>query len=427
MRDTPLGEPFPLQTSFRRRFVPALLAFIGASLLLIGLTAKFAVEAIYLEMAQRRAQTIERAVAETSGDAWYALMSGKSLTVLQQSENAAKLAAAFETAVRRQSLLDLKVYDLNRRVLYATDQSEIGSMENGQTLRDVIADLDPGIVTFVSPGGVPQYELYVPVFDADGTLRTVFELYEPVGYLDAILIRSAIPIILIPGVLFLALGFALDRLVGRAQSDIDARTRTIDELRKRLESFVSFTAVTAARNAEGADKIPSLRTKTTLFFSDVRDFTGFSEQHTPEDVVAYLNTIMALQVEVIGSYGGDVDKMIGDAVLARFDGADGKKNAIVAAKEIQKRINSTDLPRGIGIGVYHGDVISGTIGPENRRDFTVIGDAVNVAARLCSEARAGEVVAEQSLADETFGASESVFVKGRELPVSIRRYISPEV
>ncbi len=420
------GEPFPLKKRFRGRFIPALFAFVGISLVIIGLTARFAVEAIYLELAQRRAQTIERSMAESSGPAWQALMSGQSSPQSRsaqggQNQGFSELIEAFATEVRHQNLSELKVYDLNRVVLYATNTGEIGSRENGDALKQVIAKARSGIVTKILADGTKQYELYVPVFDDSGALRAVFELYEPVGYLDNIYFKSALPIIFIPGLLFALLGLTLDRLVGRAQSDIDQRSDVINDMRRRLESFVSPTAVTAIRKGVGGEKIPSKKITTTLFFSDVRDFTGFSERRAPEEIVGFLNDIMTLQVKILSRHGGDVDKMIGDAILARFDGDDGGARAIAAAREIQHTTSTKHLPRLLGIGIYKGAVISGTIGPQDRSDFTVIGDAVNIAARLCSAARAGEIVAESQLADQQFGVAETVYVKGRKTPIIIKR------
>ncbi len=81
-----ISEPFPLKARFRRRLVPGLLAFVGISLLIIGGTARFAVEAIYLELAQRRAQTIERSISDSSNVAWNTLMSGASMDELRKSD-----------------------------------------------------------------------------------------------------------------------------------------------------------------------------------------------------------------------------------------------------------------------------------------------------------------------------------------------------
>jgi len=398
------------------------MVFIGVFLFLIGFTAGKIIESVYLELAQRRAQTIARAVNDRAPTAWKALMSGHTVTDLKSSADVGALMAGFADEVKELNLSELKVYDLDRKVLFATRAEEIGSTENGKALRVVIESTDPGINSKTLADGSRQYELYVPVFGDAEKLRAVFELYEPVGYLNSILTTAAIPTIAIPGLLMLAFAAALNKLVNRAQADIDLRTNALNALQKRIESFVSTTAVIAARNSDSSAGIRSRKVTTTLFFSDVRDFTGFAEQNTPEAVVNFLNRLMTLQVETVKRHGGDVDKMIGDAVLARFDDADGSKRALAAAREILKAVKCGNYPRALGIGLYRGEVISGVIGPADRRDFTVIGDTVNISARLCSAAAAAEIVAEAGLADDAFGAIESIHVKGRKKPVSIRRW-----
>ena len=415
-------QPFPISSLFRRRFIPAFMGFTALFLLLLGLTAQHVIEQIYLELAQRRAQTIARAVAVNAPESWAHLMGGRTLADLQDTTDAAILKKAFTDEVREMNLSELKVYDLASKVLFATNYDEIGSTENGPALRRTIDHSVPNIVTKTLPDGTSQYELYVPVFDDSNQLRPVFELYEPVSYLNAILLNAAVPTMAVPAGLLMLLIGALNMLVGRAQKDIDARTHALRALQERLSSFVSDTAKHAARSATRDGDIPSLKTETTLFYSDIRDFTGFSEQNTPETVVGFLNRIMSLQVAAVQDQGGDVDKMIGDAVLARFDGDDGGERAINAAKRIQKAIREGDYPRAIGIGIHKGEVISGAIGPADRRDFTVIGDAVNISARLCSLAKANEIVVDAQLADETFGNVETVQVKGRVQGIDIRKY-----
>jgi len=417
----PSEQPFPLSTLFRRRFIPAFIAFTAIFLVLLGLTAQHVVEEIYLEQAQRRAQTMARAVSVAAPVAWGHLMSGQTLTEMKKGTDADTLAQTFASEVKEMNLPELKVYDHDRRVLFATKTDEIGSTENGEALRLVIKNSVPEIVTKEFPDGSRQYELYVPVFDENHTVQTVFELYEPVTYLNAILLNAGIPTMAVPAGLLLVLILALNALVGRAQTDIDQRTNALKELQERLSSFVSETAIGAARAAGQGGAIASQKLETTLFYSDIRDFTGYSEQNTPEVVVAFLNAVMTLQVDAIKKHGGDVDKMIGDAVLARFDGDDGGKRAVAAARAIQTSLAQGDYPRALGIGVHTGPVISGAIGPDDRRDFTVIGDAVNIAARLCSLAAKHEIVVDEALGNDDFGPVEMVKVKGRTQSVAIRR------
>ena len=185
----------------------------------------------------------------------------------------------------------------------------------------------------------------------------------------------------------LILALALDKIVGRAQAYINARTQAINELRKRIESFVSLTAVDAALNVDNIGQITCQSVIITLLFSNIQDFTGFSEDNSHWDVVAYLNRLMTLQVEIIQQQDGGFDKMIGDAVLARFDGDQGGAPAVQAAREMQTVVMGGNFPRPFGIGIFQGEVIPCAIGPENRRDFTVIGGTVNVLGRLCSAAK----------------------------------------
>lgn len=417
----PSEQPFPLSRLFRQRFIPAFLAFTGLFLVLLGLTAHHVIEEIYLELAQRRAQTIARAVADTAPEPWAHLMAGTTLSELQNTTDAQVLSKAFSDEVREMNLPELKVYDMETRVLYATNADEIGSTETGAALRDTIDNSASSIVTKKLAVGSSQYELYVPVFDGKGNVRTVFELYEPVTYLNTLLLNAAVPTMAVPAGLLLLLIFALNILVGRAQRDIDERTAALKSLQDKLSSFVSSTAINAARTAGTDGGITSQKIETTLFYSDIRDFTGFSERNPAETVVDFLNQIMTLQVEAIKKQGGDVDKMIGDAVLARFDGSDGNARALAAARNIQTAIRNGSYPRRIGIGIHRGDVISGAIGPEERRDFTVIGDAVNISARLCALAGADEIVVDADMADDDFAAPETVQVKGRIQGISIRR------
>ena len=410
-------QPFPLRRRFRHRILPFLILFIAV---LVGLTvygARQATEAIYLDLAQRRADTIARAVSSAAPAAWLDLMAGR-------ATDSSELHKAFADEVHELKLIRLKVYDLRRQTIYDSVAEGIGKIEEGPALRAAIDRAGPSAISRVEPDGTAVYELYVPLFDDRGRVQAVFELYEPIDRLDGILARATAVPLIVPMVLMALLVTALWRLVSRAQDDIDARTQAMVALRRRIESFVSTRATQAARGTDDSGTIPSRRLVLSLLYSDVRAFTGFAESNSPEAVVAFLNRLMTIQVRAVHDYGGDVDKLIGDALLAHFGGDDGAARAVAAARAILEACAGAGLPREVGIGVFTGEVVAGAIGPAERRDYTVVGDSVNVAARLCAAASGGElVVAAADLAEGSdFAAVETLYVKGRRDPLSVRRW-----
>jgi adenylate cyclase len=138
----------------------------------------------------------------------------------------------------------------------------------------------------------------------------------------------------------------------------------------------------------------------TIFFSDIRSFTKYSESRTPEQVIEMLNEYFGIMEGIITEHNGVVDKYIGDAIMAVWGAPNPSENsdedAVRACVEMRKGLNllnQTRIARGeeaimIGMGLHTGRAISGTIGSENRMEFTVIGDAVNMASRIESSTKA---------------------------------------
>ncbi|OFX07570.1 MAG: hypothetical protein A2516_04785 [Alphaproteobacteria bacterium RIFOXYD12_FULL_60_8] len=376
---------------------------------------------IYLEQAQNRTNVIVDGLKDSSHEVWDAFLAGRATP-----QDLETLGVIFKESVEQQKLISLKVYDLKGVVIYDVFPDKIGMIETAPSLRYVILNNQATLLRKNAADGSIAYEIYIPHTDRDGNLRAIFELYEEVSYLDTLLLETAIPAIAVPVVLLMVLMFVLGVLVLRAQTDIDQRTEAIGELSRRLESFVSASALEAAKNAGNASVIPSRKIVCTLFHSDVRDFTSFAENNQPERVVYFLNDLMSIQVRVVTHFGGDVDKMIGDALLVRFEGEEAEQRAINAAKSILDIVQRASLARGVGIGIFTGQVISGAIGPESRRDFTVIGDSVNMSARLCSHANSGEIIADaatvRAAEAKGFGPTENLQVKGHAEPVAVQRW-----
>jgi class 3 adenylate cyclase len=124
----------------------------------------------------------------------------------------------------------------------------------------------------------------------------------------------------------------------------------------------------------------------SIMFVDVRGFTAFAEQSEPTEVVAALNEMFEVMVPIVAKHGGHVDKFLGDGLLAIFGApegfADHADRAVAAGLEIVRSINRPDAKLRVGVGINTGPVVAGSIGGAGRLNFSVIGDSVNVSARV---------------------------------------------
>jgi adenylate cyclase len=146
----------------------------------------------------------------------------------------------------------------------------------------------------------------------------------------------------------------------------------------------------------------------TALFSDIRGFTAMTETRPPHEIVRMLNEYFELMVDVIFQYGGTLDKFVGDEIIALFGAPVGVPEAELRAVEcalaMQKALkdfNRTRLAEGqdeirAGIGIDTGAVITGAIGSSRALQYTAIGDAMNLAARLCSAAKAEQILVSEA-------------------------------
>jgi adenylate cyclase len=174
--------------------------------------------------------------------------------------------------------------------------------------------------------------------------------------------------------------------------------------RSRLERY--FPPQVAARIAErrSAPRPGGERLPVTVLFSDVRGFVGLAESSTPEAVAAHLSEYFEAMVEIVFAQGGTLDKFIGDALLAVWGapepGSDDPARAVTAALAMRRTLLELNTQwRGegkpalsAGMGLHAGEVFAGMIGSARRLEYTVIGDVVNVASRLCDAAAPGEIL-----------------------------------
>jgi len=139
---------------------------------------------------------------------------------------------------------------------------------------------------------------------------------------------------------------------------------------------------------------PDLRSEkrdVCVMFLDIRDFTSFAEKRTPEEVVRYLESLFEFMIEIVNRHHGVINKFLGDGFMAVFGAplSDGDDclNGVSAAREILLRIEEevalgNVLPTTVGIGLHSGEAVTGSIGSSLRKEYTVIGDVVNLASRI---------------------------------------------
>ena len=178
--------------------------------------------------------------------------------------------------------------------------------------------------------------------------------------------------------------------------------------------------------------LSSQKSEVALLFSDVRNFSGFAQKHSPEIVVKVINIYLELQAHIVIKNSGSVDKFMGDQVMAVFEGRHSHTNLIKAAVEIQNTISDLNVQRkkqneeilNVGIGINIGAAVIGNIGSSERMDCTVVGDVVNITSRFCDVAKAGQIITSTELYSRiqpVYAASNlgTLKIKGRDELIEI--------
>ena len=172
----------------------------------------------------------------------------------------------------------------------------------------------------------------------------------------------------------------------------------------------------------------------TVFFADIRGYTSFTEGRDPEYIVKILNEYFNEAVEIVIKNRGYIDKFIGDCIMAAWgvpmrNEEEDAVSAVRAAVEIQELVSSTNRAfftgeaesLRIGIGMHTGPLVAGNLGSARRMDYTVIGDTVNVAARLEGVAEANEVI----ITEDTRAHLEDLFELEKRKPVKVKGKANP--
>ncbi len=251
------------------------------------------------------------------------------------------------------------------------------------------------------------------------------------------------------------------RAIGEGKYDVQIKIKTRDELGELTEAFnntakslkekellkgafskyVSSSIMEEILNDPTKLSLHGKKVKTTILFADIRGFTSMAENLQPEEVVDIINEYLTLQTDKVFKWNGVLDKFIGDCVMAvygvPFPKEDDAYRAVMTAIDIRDSVdklnsirrNRNQIVVGIGMGINTGDVVSGNMGSPQKMDYTVIGDNVNLAARLEANAPAGAIWISESTYNETkelidYKELESIKVKGKKDPIKIFEPIS---
>ena len=227
-------------------------------------------------------------------------------------------------------------------------------------------------------------------------------------------------------------GASMSELAARIESVL-RRTNQTERMRRLFARYTSDAVVEEVLRA-GDVALSGEKRVVTVLFADLRNFTGFAETLPPEEVMARLNDVLGHLADIVLSWGGTLDKFLGDGLMAVWGAPIRRDNDVQAAvsaalqmtTELRARNDQRPAPERLelGLGLNTGPVVAGSIGSTRRTEYTCIGDTVNVASRLCSLAGPGEILVGGGTAEllTAFGPLEElppVRVKGRTAPVPL--------
>ncbi len=214
------------------------------------------------------------------------------------------------------------------------------------------------------------------------------------------------------------------------QEKLNALQQKFDKL---VRQYISVSTYDSIMKAVSSDKdIKGVLKDMTVFFMDIVSFTTISEKHKPEQVIEMLNYFFSVSTHVIKKNTGDIDKFIGDCVMAIFIDA---SDAVAAAEEfineglpsLNVMLKEKGLPNvNVRIGINSGSLIQGDIGSDSRKDMTVIGDVVNIASRVEHESKPGSFMISESTYSRLsnlfdFEFDKEIILKGKTAPVKLFR------
>jgi len=383
-------------------------------------------------------------------------------------DNVLQLNTLIKDATHAEGLLYAIIVDHNQIIKAHTDINKIGNpFEKFEDITDVRKDADVVYFNYFSKSGTHVLNLSLPIRFQEKELGEVHVGFS-IDFIERLIHKAQLTIIVITLFIIIFgcciavfLGFHFSRPISnlvQATQEIGsgnyrhkiildrndelgnlatAFNRMGDELWKNSLMQKSFGKYIGSEVLEMIMANPESlwlkghRSEATIVFTDIRGFSLYSEVKEPEEIVEKLNQYFEIATRTIRYHGGYVDKFIGDAVLGVFGVPVYKENhvirAVMAALDMQKAFfekgkNGNDLLQSVGIGINSGVVVSGNIGSQDRMEYTVIGDSVNLAAHLYRLASPGEIIISKSVYTNIKALIEveplpPQYIKGKSEPV----------
>jgi adenylate cyclase len=229
-----------------------------------------------------------------------------------------------------------------------------------------------------------------------------------------------------------------------AFNDMARSLREKEMIKRAFSRYVAREVVDEILKDPEQTVLTGERREVTVLFCDIRGFTATAEALPPEAVVELLNAFYDLMIETTFKHDGTLDKFLGDGVMAVFGAPLYRRDhAIMAARTAlamqgavrelsARRVKAGQPPLVIGIGLNAGEVIAGTLGSDARMEYTVVGDSVNLAARLESTAAPGQILVSAETYARLEGAVRGrllgpITVKGRDEPVVVWELLEAQI
>lgn len=357
----------------------------------------------------------------------------------------------------------IRVIDADRRVVFSTQP---GPYDHESVVAKALELLDAGIATIAVepfqlgdgstslaaialPRAFPwsilveksEADAYRPITDMIRDLLKWLGIGLAAALLGAALFALGIsrPILRITQTALRVAGGDLEARVGgvRTRDEIGDLAKRFNDMivqlneRFELQKFVSRETMKAIQGSDHHTvSLGGERRRVAVLFADIRGYTAYAENRDPVEVVAVLNNYFQQLADLVAAHHGDIDKFVGDQIMAVYYGSHMTKHAAECAIAIMDGMDALASQSGadlaIGIGVHVGEVVAGAMGSRQRKDFTVLGDRVNLAARLCANAARGQTLITRDVLDDLppklaaqAKALEPIVVKGKSRPVEV--------